>query len=574
MARVTIESQAPTTTQSPLEIRIQEAAAIAGLLLTVSALLQPGLLVGAVFWFAWYWIDRPSTRLRMFCAAVLALPLFALAPLVVFAWPWRFTLAGMRSLEIEALAGPVWFEACFLVNLIWRRRVQSKARRDRRLDQRRWWVLSGKKGIPGMLAMLPDPQQPSQRPEVWGHQPDKISLGFDGETGYWLNLDLPADIASHVFLPGASGSGKTTTVARLADGVLNAGYAVVIIDCKGGSLGQTAKHLAQRYNVPFHLVDPDDPASLGYNPCSGDAAAVANKLVGAFTYHPSAEIYKNIAMEAIPVVVRGLQAAGQPVTLPSIYEAFQPRGLEKIAHAVDDEALRTRLLDLGGGQPNDRTGAGGRSGLGHRLGALLEGKFGDLFRAPKVLDWQKAFAEPSVTYVALSTLASSEDVELMGRVIAQDLKQVCAQRIRAETPPIPVLSVFDEFAALDEADQLADLLLQARQALMPTVISTQYLPETVGLRKACLGAGLYIVHRLESEDAETIAAQFGTRVSTEVTHQVDFAADYAEKGTIKEVDKYNVHPNDIRTFNVGQAAFKSVVKRRYTIVRVYHDPTL
>ena len=39
-------------------------------------------------------------------------------------------------------------------------------------------------------------------------------------------------------------------------------------------------------------------------------------------------------------------------------------------------------------------------------------------------------AEPSVTYIALSALASSEDVELMGRVIAQDLKQVCSRRIR------------------------------------------------------------------------------------------------------------------------------------------------
>ena len=30
-----------------------------------------------------------------------------------------------------------------------------------------------------------------------------------------------------------------------------------------------------------------------------------------------------------------------------------------------------------------------------------------------------------MTYIALSTLASNVDVELMGRVIAQDLKQTC-----------------------------------------------------------------------------------------------------------------------------------------------------
>lgn len=100
----------------------------------------------------------------------------------------------------------------------------------------------------------------------------------------------------------------------------------------------------------------------------------------------------------------------------------------------------------------------------------------------------------SVTYVALSTLANDKDVELMGRVLAQDLKQAAHRRLcklATGEQLFPVLTIFDEFAALNEADQLADLLLQARQALMPTVISTQYLPVTTSLRKACLGATMW-----------------------------------------------------------------------------------
>jgi hypothetical protein len=134
--------------------------------------------------------------------------------------------------------------------------------------------------------------------------------------------------------------------------------------------------------------------------------------------------------------------------------------------------------------------------------------------------------------------------------------------------------VFDEFAALNEAEQLADLLLQARQALMPTVISTQFIPETTALRKACLGAGLLIVHRVEAEDAEAIAAQFGTRRSSEVTHQVDYETGFSEKGSIRRVDKFNVHPNELRNFQTGQAAIKSVRKQRYTIVRIPYDEQL
>lgn len=194
---------------------------------------------------------------------------------------------------------------------------------------------------------------------------------------------------------------------------------------------------------------------------------------------------------------------------------------------------------------------------------------------PDALDWDKAFAEPSVTYIALSTLATSEDVELLGRVITQDLKQVAGSRIRAVARGeeiVPVLVIFDEFAALREAEQLVDLLLQARQAVLPTVISTQYLPESVPLRKSCLSAGLLLVHRVEAEDAELIAAQFGTRPTSEVTQQVDYTTGYSERGSIRRVDVFNVHPNELRNFRVGQVAMRSVPRQRYTIVRIYREP--
>jgi hypothetical protein len=277
-------------------------------------------------------------------------------------------------------------------------------------------------------------------------------------------------------------------------------------------------------------------------------------------------------METLPLVVRGLQAAGEPVTLETLYDAVGTRGMTKLAHKLpESDRTRQRLLDLDSG---DRLGSSGRAGFQHRLGSLMEGKFGDLFRLQPALDWHAAFAQPSVTYVALSTLAANKDVELMGRVLAQDLKQAAHRRLHQLATGeqiFPVLTIFDEFAALNEADQLADLLLQARQALMPTVISTQYLPVTVSLRKACLGAGLLIVHRIEAEDAETIAAQFGTRRATDVTHQVDYATGFSEKGSIHRVERFNVHPNELRNLQTGQVALKSVSKRRYTIAQVHHD---
>src|ERR1019366_5784823 len=118
-----------------------------------------------------------------------------------------------------------------------------------------------------------------------------VRLGVGQPDGQAFDLTV-AEIAQHIFLPGASGTGKTTTVACLMDGLLSHGYGVVVIDCKGSGLGDTARALARRHDVALNIVDPNNDATLGYDPCSGDAAAVANKIVGAFTFSGEAEIYK------------------------------------------------------------------------------------------------------------------------------------------------------------------------------------------------------------------------------------------------------------------------------------------
>lgn len=580
MARVALESQAQRSVQGPIENHLQELGTAIIVVLSLLVVGDPGTAFGAALAGSWMLWRHPSLYRR--CTIILLSILLALLArsFIQWGWLWREWLShaglfmqavppayAIHSFFVEVLLGPAWIEAALLAYAIRRRSVYAQVRSDHRRDKRWWKALKGQKGL--ILSARRE-----HGPIIPEHPRDQIALGEDGEAAQPFLLDVPADVASHVFLPGANGTGKTTTVTRLADGALANGYAVVIVDAKAGSLGSAARKLATRYGVPFNLVDPDQPKSLGYNPCSGDASAVANKLVGAFTYSANAEIYKNIAMEAVPVVVRGLQASGEPVTLKALYDAFQPRGMVRIAHAIpNDNPLHDRLLDLGG-HGSERVAVGGRAGLQFRIGALLEGKFGELFRSDKPLDWDNALANPSVTYIALSALASSEDVELMGRVVAQDLKQTAYSRIRAidlGKPVIPVLTVFDEFAALNEAEQLVDLLLQARQAMMPTVVSTQYLPELVPLRKACLGAGLLIAHRVESEDANDIAAQFGTRRATEPTQQVDYETGFAEKGSIRWVEKFNVHPNQLRNFKVGQVAIKSVTKQNHALVQIYPD---
>jgi len=545
------------------------------LLLAVGlALLLPGAIVGCVVAFLLWKALRPPVAERWLVAGLGSVTVVALRAHLVVAWPVRLVLGALTpqagtpvmlasvvgSLPVELLAGPMLLVLIETANVFWSRTIQGQewaryhesASRKKALE-RGWSGPSGSgSSEPGVAVSHPD---------------GKIHLGAVATTRRPFELEAD-ELFHHVFVPGASGSGKTTTLVRLADGALHNGFGVVIVDCKGSGLGGEARALAERHRLPFTAVDARDRRTVGYNPCSGDAPGVANKLIGAFNFSGEAEIYKQVAMEVIPVIVRALLASGTDVSLDAIYDALGKGGLSRLGRRAGAEEYRERLMQL---EDSGGVGTAGYVGLQKRLGALMEGIFGDVFRKRPALDWRKEMSKPRITYLSLSATGASEDVELFGRVITQDLKQVCDDRMRQiekGKDPFPVLVIYDEFAALREATQIVDLLLQARQARMPLVVASQFLPVEPTIRKPVLSAGMIIAHRLEAEDAEQVAAQFGTHTTTALTAQVDYETGTSEKGSVRFVEEYNIHPNDLKALPQGVAAVLARRTNRRELVRV------
>jgi hypothetical protein len=537
------------------------------LLTALVAIANPGTLLGAGWMWVVVWATSCSRRVQWLIALAGAALAFTFRDMVSVAWlplimTHRLPLKPVvSSIAVEILIGPLLFVMAVLALDLYRQTIAGYIRFHRKDDARRYEAVRGRVDVRGDFGS--------------DHPPGLIRLGRDVETNRHFDL-RPAELGEHVFIPGATGSGKTTTIGRLADGSLSLGYGLVVVDCKGGDLKEVSAALAQRYGLPFTLIDPDDPTSVGYDPCAGDASDISNKLVGVFNYEGAAEIYKHAAQQIIPVIARAIQATGRQVTLTRLTEALStPAQLRRLARDAGGESEKqlqalAERMHLGGVVSEAYTG------LGLRFGALLEGKFRTLFRSvdegKPTLNWDKVFATASVTYVALRATASSEDVDLMGRMIAQDLKQVCARRIRARAEGndiVPVLCVMDEFAALNEAGQFRDLLLQSRQAFMPTVLSTQILPESLDLRGAALGAGLIIAHRLAGDDPKAMAEQFGTHNAWKDTIQHDFMHGPTGMMSIREVKEFNQHPDDFRELPRGRTAIRSVTTDRRAVVQIY-----
>lgn len=362
-----------------------------------------------------------------------------------------------------------------------------------------------------------------------------------------------AELERHVTLIGATGSGKTTTLTRLMDAAMTAGWSVLVVDAKGGRLATICRALGTVHQQPARIWLPGDADSWTYDLCVGDPTAVGNRLVGAFEHGRDGQVYRNLSQAVVPLAVRALVESGQPCTLDSLRYSLDESHLAGLARRTTDVELKAELVAMVN-NPLHRTTL---SGIAGRLRSLRYGVFGQwLLPSERTLELGRCLRSPGVTYLGLPATAASEDVALVGRVLIQHLKQVAYDRLWRDAPD-RALILFDEFASLGDATQLVDLLLQAREARLAVVVSTQHLPRDAAvLRKALLGAGALMVHQVGApEDAEALARALGSRGGTEVVRNVQLApAGTVLRRVLRSRESFLIGPDELAHLPIGQAA--------------------
>ncbi len=394
-----------------------------------------------------------------------------------------------------------------------------------------------------------------------------VLLGQDVH-GRPCEVDLQGEAT--IAVVGQPGQGKTVDLINLIAQVLRLGWSVVVLDLKSGAAlyeGVTAVASGDKH-LPLSVFNVDDPQTLGFNPCLGSAASIANALVSSFQFTGLADVYAQVGLVAVTTIVATLQALGKPVTIEAIVDCFDKKGHNRLQrwmreHPPTNPEDATRWLErldtLMKSADGARVVAEGHTGMAKRLAALTQGSFGPLLRVENAIDLAANVARPSLTYVGLSALARPTDVALLGNVIIQAVKQLVAERHR-QHDRVPCLLVIDETPALGAPAQLNDLLLQGREGGITVAAASQFLPEDDALRATLLGAGVVIAHRVAAPDAEALAEQFGTHETIEVSPNLDYTTGTISRASMHQGRTYNVSPDQLRNLERGQAAVRVVRK--------------
>ena len=410
----------------------------------------------------------------------------------------------------------------------------------------------------------------------------QVSIGVD-EAARPVSLDAAA-LRTHGVVIGPTGVGKTQALERIIYGFTGAPAAcelhlpAVVIDMKADSgLASTLAAIATQTGRRFHHVTVD-ATGTSYNPLAG---LTADEMSDAL-YETLFAADKNVNLHYATLSRRLLQQACRVCV--DLADARVARvgggtwtiGLADVADLLNLDTLRSVTPYL-----SPSVAASLTRYLGDLEAANNEGDVGDVrdrvavivdTAAGRALDatgfqLEQAIRAGDIVCFSLDAAGAPQTARTIGTLAVQDLCATFGRLARDDWGETHMcLTVLDEFSALG-TPRVADLYARARSAGGAVLLATQDLDadlEAVSPQFAAsvrTNANVWLVLRqTRGEAADAIARDIGSRLAWKETVQVEDDWDAlggmhaaSGVGSLREVDEFILHPNDIKSLPQGGA---------------------
>jgi type IV secretory pathway TraG/TraD family ATPase VirD4 len=398
-----------------------------------------------------------------------------------------------------------------------------------------------------------------------------------------------AELNHHVHIVGASGYGKSVLLSHIIRSRINEGKGLLYIDLKGDmetiSAYREAAILAGRdKDLEVFSLTPGS-SEAAYNLVGdGTATQIRDRIMRSFNW--SEEYYKNLTSSfllKLLIVLCEVRTHARGFSLRTILDILRDREIlfqltAKLNPAEKEtKALAQEIYNFLG----EREGNTGLQGLKTQIESLVLSDFGDKI-CGEGIDLFKIINSQKLCFVFLDTRRYGESATAVGKLILQDLKST-SSRIDSEIPQAerrPFTVIIDEFADLAQEDFIG-FLDRARSSRMSVVVAHQELSDLrrispeFAARLTGNTSTLYAFLQKNAESAEMISSTAGTRTvwkSTRQTERFGFFEIDSGKGSKREVEEFNIHPNVIKALGVGRCVcIKKFPRARSYVVNVARE---
>jgi hypothetical protein len=335
----------------------------------------------------------------------------------------------------------------------------------------------------------------------------------------------PARLCRHLVVCGATGSGKTETLLRLAWTLARASDAQVFYIDGKGDRRNAERFLALMAHAGRNArVFPNQPVD-GWR---GAAHEVQGRLMEIVDYADEgpAAWYRDIAKNVLRLVCE--HPDGPP---RSSGEALARMDLPVLRRAHDGDSAVSALKPEQVGQVRLRYAA----------------FFG---QSRGVLDGSWSWDEESCAYLLLDSLALREETRGLARYLLEDFAHYFTTRKPRERL---CLLIVDEFSSLADAGEMATRVEQARGFNTGVVLAPQVLAgmgEESQAKRITGCVETVICHRLN--DPEEVVKLGGTRLRIAHTTHYTRGGNTGE-GSARYEHQYKVDPNEVRALSTGCA---------------------